>query len=218
MVDSATSSQSSNALNSTLSLIPTTIRVPTPPPTTAPAITSNLPPLFISGTTYSGLPLADGTIVEALVGGFIVGSDVVTNGKNSFTLYETDQTNSASAITFRVDGTPTLDSTAWASGAGLEASLRTTIVPKTSGGHRLFINGALVRPNQLLLPVTGGTLTVFTLPESTGLYLAGTTVTMGVTPDDPNSQFTWAGVSGQGDSQARVQINSDTYVAILISP
>ena len=155
--------------------------------------------------------------MEALVGGFIVGSDVVTNGRNSFTLYETDQTNSASTITFRVDGTPTLDSTAWTSGAGLEASLRTIIVPKPSG-HRLFINGTPVRPNQLLVPVTGGTLTVYTLPESTGLYLAGTTVTMGVTPDDPNSQFTWAGVSGQGDSQARVQINSDTYVAILISP
>ena len=82
VVDSAISSQSSNASNSTLSPIPTTIRVPTPPPTPTPAITSNLPPLFISGTTYSGLPLADGTIVEALVGGFIVGSDVVTNGKN----------------------------------------------------------------------------------------------------------------------------------------
>ena len=59
--------------------------------------------------------------MEALVGGFIVGSDVITNGRNSITLYETDQTNSASTITFRVDGTPTLDSTAWTSGAGLEA-------------------------------------------------------------------------------------------------
>ena len=93
-----------------------------------------------------------------------------------------------------------------------------TPTPTPVPGLVLHINGFAVPAGQTIVPVPYGQVLLYQLPQSNGTYPPSTAVTMQARPIAAESRITFGGVDSQFGSQARVLMNSDRYVAVLISP
>ena len=93
-----------------------------------------------------------------------------------------------------------------------------TPAPTPIPGNRLSINGTLVGPGQVVVPVPYGTVMVYPSPREGGQFEEGQEVILGAYPGLTGSKINWYGVDTSEQTQATLTMTKTRYVIVEIIP
>ena len=105
-----------------------------------------------------------------------------------------------------------------------DSCLSTNDAPKPSGdrpdvrGVLLTINGVLVEPDQVAVPIQSGYIMVHPMTDPDGSYSRSTLVTLGYYPNVSGTQGTWTGVDTIAGSIAEITMDRDKQVTVASGP
>lgn len=95
-------------------------------------------------------------------------------------------------------------------------TLTPTPKPTPIPGNRLSINGTLVGPGQVVVPVSYGSVMVYPSPREGGQFEDGQEVILGAYPEVTGSKVNWHGVDTNEQTQATLTMTKTRYVTVEI--